>query len=351
MAINAQASGGHIATADTALYFGPYVFGTPTITGGAPAGGNYVDVYGSSRIFSQTLTSTNKTFLWFAQRFGWVTQGYPPYWTFFDEAGIAQCSLVMDTAGKMTFYLRTYSIDWSYGMAAHYTVIASTASIGPAASWYSLEGEITIHDTTGAFKLWVNGVLLLNLSNIDTKNAYASAYVYGLANAQGYFADLAIGDNASPNAARIGESRVDCMLPNANGTDRASGGATEMTRSTGADDYTLLDETAASAGTSDYVYSDAVGERCSVNVAALTNAGGTIVGVQATAYATKNEAGPCGFKLYCLRGGTRYYSGEFFPSFGSWGFFRYVWDQDPSTSAAWTESNFNAAEFGVERTT
>jgi hypothetical protein len=123
-----------------------------------------------------------------------------------------------------------------------------------------------------------------------------------------------------------------------------------MTRSAGSDEALLVDDLTALAGIADYIYADAPNERCSLNVAALTNAGGTLLAVQVTVYATKNEPGACGFKIYLLSGGTRYYSDEFFPSWGLWDFYRWIWDQHP-LNGAWTEAVFNACEFGVERTT
>lgn len=217
--------------------------------------------------------------------------------------------------------------------------------------WYSLDIELTKDNSAGVVKTWVNGVADLNLTGQDTRQGSSTAYI----NRIGFLGynrhdDMIIGDTNAPNASHAGEVRVDCMFPNANGTDRANGGTGEMTRSTGSDDYTLVDETAPN--TTDYVYADDLNERCSLNIAALTNTGGTIVAVQCTVYATKSDVGPCGFKIYMLTNGTRYYSEEFFPSFGSWNHYQKIWDQHPYPSnEAWTESDYNACEFGVERTT
>jgi len=51
-------------------------------------------------------------------------------------------------------------------------------------------------------------------------------------------------------------------------------------------------------------------------------------------------------------GGTRYYSSEFFPSLASWQGFPYCWPLQPvNGTPAWTQTDANNAEVGIERTT
>lgn len=219
-------------------------------------------------------------------------------------------------------------------------------------TWYDIQIEGTVDDSAGVIKTWINSVADIDVSGVDTRNggdAYANTFQIGASDYEfNAFDNLVFGNNLTINTGHLGEVRVDCMWPNANGTDRANGGSGEMTRSTGADDYTLLDD--ATMNTTDYVYADVSGERCSVNLQALTNAGGTIAAVKGSAYATKNDGGACKFKMYLLIGGTRYYSDEYVPSWGSWRLYQYIWNTNPATSGAWDETAFNSAEIGVERT-
>lgn len=345
MAVLWQTSWDFVAAADVATLV-PYAY-SPQINASGPVG-NYI--YLPDRIFAVLFAPSGVASIWFHARIKVTYDSNYIAFSVSDTDGARQLVFWIDPS----YHLRVYRSDNRTYVEKGYitgTLLGTGTVTLKEGQWYAFEGEITINSSTGVVKTWVNGEPDLNLTGQNTQRTANANIAWMSFCEQTGVDDVVISDANSPNASHPGELRVDCMMPNANGTDRANGGSGEMTRSTGSDDYTLMDETAASTGTGDYIYADAVGEKCSLNVAALTNTGGTIVAVQCTVYATKNEAGPCGFKIYCLRGGSRYYSGEFFPSFGSWSFFQKVWDQDPSTSAAWTESNFNAAEFGVERTT
>jgi hypothetical protein len=221
--------------------------------------------------------------------------------------------------------------------------------VAPISCWFSFAFEVTIADGTGgSINTWINGEPDIGFTGIDTCRGDPLAIVAMFGSAgTGVFGydDIVLGDTAGGvNTLHVDDVRVDCMKPIANGTDRDFG------LSTGPDHYAVLDE--AATDIADYAETTVLGARMSVRVAALTNVGGTIVAVQVTAHACKTVVGPCGFKIYLLTNGTRYYSEEFFPSVGSWEYFQKVWDQHPFPSAeAWTEADFNACEFGIERTT
>jgi hypothetical protein len=356
MAVWWQASHDFIATADITPYY-VWKYGNPSV--GASVIGSCLSVGNGSGIY-QPIHPTGATTIWFHARllFGFNVNSDASHSVYFGNATRVHAGFGVDQLGRV------------WGSRGTYTFMSSPASdctkLGTtttniriiAGQWYSFDGEITISDTVGVIHLWVNGVEVLNLTGQDTYNNTgaepANITTVGFWGSGGVVVDdFVVGDTTSPSSTHPGDTRVDCMMPNAYGTDRANEGAGQFSRSnTGVDEQTLIDDAAGSTGVSDYLYSDAVNEKFSVNVAALTNVGGTILGVTATVYATKADAGPCGFKIYLLSGGTRYYSEEFFPSFGSWAYYSKIWNQHPYPSdEAWTEADFNACEFGVERTT
>jgi hypothetical protein len=213
--------------------------------------------------------------------------------------------------------------------------------------WYVFGFLVTISPTVGVVKTWINGQPDIALSGVNTQ--YGRGVITDIAWScggalQSSYDDIVIGDTTGPvNVLPLSDARVDCQRPSANGTDR------DFTRSSGADDYDLLNE--AVTATEDYLTSSAATDRLSVRVAALTNTGGIIVAVQVVAHLNQVSLGDCAFKFYQLSNGARYYSPEIFVVYGEWKYYHYAWDRHMYPSAeAWTEADFNACEFGIERT-
>jgi hypothetical protein len=247
-----------------------------------------------------------------------------------------QCSLWVSPDG---------SLQAGYDQYGDFTAVGDPTTPGVVVGGvnYSFELTVTLHVSAGAIVLKVNGAEVLNLTGIRTTGTTTGTLIdqvkFGSSSNNGTFAycsDVAIGLDA-------GDVRVDPQFPTANGSDR------DWTRSAGSDDFSLVND--ATPDTATRLSSSTVGDRVSVVKEPMRNAGGTLKGVQVVAYASKTDAGPCGLTAYLLIGGTRYYGAEFFPSFGSWAYFLSVWDLNPATSGAWTESAFNAAQVGIEHTT
>jgi len=273
---------------------------------------------------------------------------------FYGSDGTTQLMVHVNDSGGFNVYRGGSATAWQSPLTTTgATLLGSTAAgIVNANTWYYIEVQAHIRNATGSVLIHVNGVNVpttpdLSTGSIDTCYTQENCFGFAVAAlANGITDDVYVLDNSgSVNTTFLGDTRIDAHYPvTPNGTD------TGFSRSTGSDDWAILDETPAN--TTDYIYADAVGEKTSVHVTPLINTGGTISGVQVSAFATKNDAGPCGFKIYLLSNSTRYYSEEFFPSYGSWKLFTWRWEQHPYPSdEAWTEADYNACEFGVERTT
>jgi hypothetical protein len=73
----------------------------------------------------------------------------------------------------------------------------------------------------------------------------------------------------------------------------------------------------------------------------------TIKGVMHSINAKKDDAGSRNIKSLCKSSSTTSTgTSQALPS--SYAYLTQVWETDPNTAAAWTETNLNAAEFGVE---
>ena len=135
----------------------------------------------------------------------------------------------------------------------------------------------------------------------------------------------------------LGDVTVDAHAPNADGT------AGDWTRSAGITDWELIDD--QPLVTTDYLYSSTALDQVTVNVADATGS----ADIQAVGLWTQTEmksGGNRDIKFLCDSGVTVYKSGATRTRPGAAILNGYI--NDPNTSAAWTITNFNAAEFGLE---
>ncbi|PYJ07927.1 MAG: hypothetical protein DMF06_14315 [Verrucomicrobia bacterium] len=214
--------------------------------------------------------------------------------------------------------------------------------------WNYLEAKVTIHNTTGAVTIKLNGATILTLTGQNTRaSANNSANQFILNNGSVgngiacFFDDLYLSDSSgsAPQNDFLGDCRIDCQFPNADGSNST------WTPSTGTTHYTLVDE--ATPNTTDYVESNVIGNKDTWAFQDLSSITGTIYGVQINTAALKDDAGGRSI-INTVKSGATNADGATQAMGTSQQYFMDVLPVDPATSAAWTESNFNAAEFGVK---
>lgn len=260
-------------------------------------------------------------------------------WIQLDDSATEQCSLRIDSSG----YLKVYQGS---------TLKATSASpvFTSQNTWYWVAMKFVVHNSTGSILVYVNGTEVFNASSLDltgTANAYATKVHFRRsaadAAAEGSLDNLHIydGSDGSPYDAILAEHRIYYGLPDGDGV------ATDWTASSGSD-YACVDENPPNEDT-DYISSATVGHRNSFTVPDFD--GDLVIhALSLTMQARKDDATTRGIKGYSLISGTRYYSSEF--SMGA----TYVlhtaqWIKSPASSADWTPTEINAAEWGVEVTT
>jgi len=227
------------------------------------------------------------------------------------------------------------------------TLLATSTTTFNASTWYYLELRATINDSTGAYELRVNGVSDFSASNVDTRNGGTSGVIDTWSCAPGStggiqftYDDFYICDTSgSSNNDFLGDCRIDTLLPNGDGN------YTQFSPSTGTAHYALVDET--TPNTTDYNYSSTAGDRDSYTFPDLAGlVSPTVYGVQIDAYMTKADAGTRTVSTMSRLSGTNKDGATVVLSAGSYAYVSQIQETDPA-SAAWTESNVNAAEFGV----
>lgn len=267
-------------------------------------------------------------------------QGYTIF--SFAEGSTLHLSVVLETSGKISIKRGIYN-------GTNLATSATTLSTG---TWYYLELKATINDTTGATELRINGVADANLTltGVDTRNGGTSGVVDTIAIGQytsgigsfGSYDDLYVCDSSgSTNNNFLGDVRIDTLLPTGDGN------YTQFTPSTGSSHYALVDE--STPNTTDYNSDATSGDRDSYTFPDLTAlVSQTVYAVQINAAALKSDSGSRSLGTMSRLSGTdKDGSGAALGT--SQVYVREIQETDPA-SAAWTEANVNAAEFGVKVT-
>jgi hypothetical protein len=231
------------------------------------------------------------------------------------------------------------------------TILGTTSSGITANAHHYIEIKGLIDDSTGTIEVRLNGssTPVLTLTSQDTRNGGTAAWTrvrLGNGNNIGTadYDDLYVldGSGSAPLNTFLGDMRVDTHVPNANGSNSGS------TPSTGTDRYATVDESAPNDDT-DYNTLAAVNDKDTLNVQNLASAGSTIRGVQVLIAAKKTDAG-AGSACPVVRHSSTDYDGTGVALTTTYGYVREVYATNPGTSAAWTETDFNNAEFGYKRT-
>jgi hypothetical protein len=230
-----------------------------------------------------------------------------------------------------------------YGPPGGTLIATSSAGAFKFNAWNYLQFKVTISDTVGTVTIKVDNTTVLNASSLDTKNtanAYATQVRLGGIGVGCYFDDLYIADtNGSTNNDFLGDVRIDAYYPNADGTNSA------FTCSTGSTHCTLVDE--STPNTTDYNDGVNVGDKDTYNFANMVHNPSAIFGSQLCLAVAKDDSGARSVKP-CTRSGGANYSGAATALSTSQLYVTEIRETDPATSAAWTKTNLNAAEFGAE---
>lgn len=230
------------------------------------------------------------------------------------------------------------------------TVLATTAAgVVSNSAWHYVELSCTIHDTTGAYDLQVDGVSLVSGTNVDTRNGGTGVWTRFVMISRGsqatyYLDDLYVSDQsgAAPWNTFLGDIRVDAGFPTAEGNSSA------WTPLSGTDNALMVDETAPDGDTT-YVSTDTVTNKDTYVVSDVVPTGAAVYGVQVNLHAKKSDAGT---STICpvVRNSTTDYDGTDIPLSTSYVTYSQMYQTNPGTAAQWTESEVDAAEFGVKRT-
>ncbi len=228
------------------------------------------------------------------------------------------------------------------------TVLGTGSAALTSGTYYFIELKVVISDTVGTVDVSVNGASVLSLTSQDTRNGGNASWTgFRLCdnNALGQitlgdFDDLYVADNSgSSNNDLLGPIRIATILPD------GAGASSDFTPSTGVDNYAMVDEPSTD-GDSTYVSSSTPGDHDTYTFAAV-GLTGTVKGVQTNLMVRSAGAGSETIRPKVRIGGADY-NGTTVGITTSFVDSREIFQVSPATASAWTVSEIDGAEFGVE---
>lgn len=215
------------------------------------------------------------------------------------------------------------------------TLGTSAAGVIATNTWAYIETEFTRHASAGVFKVYANGVQVLNLTAQNTGASDIDGVRVGAGNTQMYIDDLYVTNTAT----KLGECRIDTLRPSADTATK------DWTASTGVNNYACVDDT--TFDTADYVSAASAGNKDYYNCADLSFNPASVFAVQVTTFAKKDDANTRTFRGNVksssseANGATRGLS-------TSYSIYSDIFETDPNGSVAWTQASVNAAQVGIE---
>lgn len=254
---------------------------------------------------------------------------------FSDEAGTIQGAVSIGNDGTIRVYR---------GSVSSGTLLATSSNALPILTWNFIEVKYTIADSGGNWEVRINESTWINFTG-DTKQSTSLSTAVRL-QVWGRSSDNAIDDLyvcdsvGSINNTFLGDVRVDTVRP------IGVGNYSEFSKQGSASNWDNLDDTTLDSD-STYNYSNTVGHRDTLDCGNLPAITGTIFGVQVNMAARKDDAG--GRTLRSLtRLSSTDYEGDSQNVSTDYRVYRQIIEQNPNTTAAWTETEINGAEFGYK---
>lgn len=214
--------------------------------------------------------------------------------------------------------------------------------------WYFIECKVTISNTTGTVDVKVNETNVLSLTSQDTQRGGtaewrkiqiegSSVFPHNFSFDDWYLCDA----SGSQNNDFLGSIRVDGILPDG---DSAT---INWTPSSGTINSALVDENPHNTDT-DYVESSTSTDQDLYDYAAVPTTLNTIHGLQINTIVRETDASDFTLKTLVKSGATTSADTAQAIAGTSYETLHRIVEQDPNTSAAWTSSGINSAQFGIE---
>jgi hypothetical protein len=265
--------------------------------------------------------------------------GFAMYPTIIQRDNRTFLRLLSQTAGVL------FQFQW-FDTSPRFTVGSTTYSPAPTLineGWHYFEVKFIVSATVGRVVVRIDGSQVIDTGNVNTgTTGVGSVRFLGYDDVRfsgNLFDDIYICDgNGSTNNDFLGPCKVRYFLPTANGDTN------NWTASTGSN-YQCVDDTPP-YNTTDYVSTTGVGNKDNYTFQTVSNFA-DIKGVAVYLVAIQTDVELKSIRAIAKSGGVEA-TGSAQQTFNSYYPHLTVFETDPSTSVAWTQSGVNAAYFGIK---
>jgi hypothetical protein len=200
-----------------------------------------------------------------------------------------------------------------------------------------IEIEIVRNGATGSYKVYLNSIQIINATGVNTGASDLQQIKFGPDDNGTFNIDDFYVTNTST---KLGERKIESLRPTSETAQ------IDFTPSTGTDNALLVDETLWN-GDTDYNASGTAGHYDRYNMGNLALTPGNISAVQIAYQMRKDDATGRTARSKLLSGATTQ-NGTTNGVPATYGVFVDLYETDPNTAAAWTPTNVNAIEAGLE---
>jgi hypothetical protein len=217
--------------------------------------------------------------------------------------------------------------------------------------WHHIEVWTEIHDSAGVVQVWLDGVLEINVSGVDTRNGGTSGVCSivsfrcnGFTNStpgRHKYDDIVIYDDLGGinDTAPLGDMRIAWLQPSGAGSE------SDWAANTGSE-AAAVDEAAGPDDDTTYIHSTVVGDRESLALAD-TPSSGTVVAVNTYVYARKADSGARQIKTVLDTGANEAASPDWALT-STYAYKNHIDDEKPAGGAWGSTTVINGAELAVE---
>ena len=257
-----------------------------------------------------------------------------------------QISMGGDSGATLHLLLSRNASTGQLELYRNFTLIATGTLNLLVGVWYYIEFQATINDTTGTGIVRINGDTNPDINFTgDTRNGGTSTNIDAVAiwtSSTTYFDDFyVLNSTGSVNNTFLGDVRIHSLSPNGNGA------SSTLTGSDGnqVNNFQQVDE--LPYDTADYNGSPNTGDRDTYTMTDLPAGASSVLAVQNNIIAAKSDATLASAKSVLRTGGTNYY-GTTQALASSYVDYYQIYETNPNTTIAWTISDVNGLESGME---
>jgi hypothetical protein len=260
-------------------------------------------------------------------------------WLYGDNNSVIHVELVLNANGSITVK-----------RGANGTVLTTSAPAWIGSAWNFMEVKATLHDSTGAVIVKLNGVEIINISGVDTRNGGTNAHFDAVTFPSVTRLDdiYLVNQEAGGSTDFLGDLRVEAHIANGQGNSNqwlhAAGGAGDSTS------YQEVDERPGADDDTSYVKSSTLNDKDTYAFENTFATSGGVKAVQVTARARKDDAVAKAIQLVVrASGGTEALSGTDLALSTTYAYLSHVFQDEPGGSG-WTRSAFDGAQAGMKLT-